>query len=142
MGGKLVKARQPGSGRFKALEDAPGSYVKARIGEESVAPFPAPVAVEAAAPPKVERPSAKTVSAKKARTKKAAAEPGPADDLTAIIGIGPKLAAVLQKNGITSYAALAAMTADEIKTRLLTEGSGYARYDASAWPAEAKRLSS
>jgi predicted flap endonuclease-1-like 5' DNA nuclease len=48
----------------------------------------------------------------------------------------------LQKKGITSYAALAAMTPDEIKTRLLTEGSGYARYDTSGWPAEAKQLSS
>jgi predicted flap endonuclease-1-like 5' DNA nuclease len=98
--------------------------------------------VEKAAEPKVEKPSAKTISAEKARTTKAAAEPGVADDLTAITGIGPKIASVLQKKGITSYAALAAMTADEIKTRLLTEGSGYARYDTSGWPAEAKQLSS
>ena len=32
MGGGLIEARQPGSGQFNALEDAPGSYVKARIG--------------------------------------------------------------------------------------------------------------
>ena len=30
--GTRVPARQPGSGRYKALEDAPGSYVKQRIG--------------------------------------------------------------------------------------------------------------
>ena len=30
--GARVPARQPGSGRYKALEDAPGSYVKQRIG--------------------------------------------------------------------------------------------------------------
>jgi predicted flap endonuclease-1-like 5' DNA nuclease len=142
MGGDLIEARQPGSGKFKALEDAPGSYVKARIGEEAVAPFPAPVAVEKAAEPKLKRPSAKTVSAEKASTKKADAEPVVADDLTAIAGIGPKIASVLQKKGITSYAALAAMTPDEIKTRLLTEGSGYARFDTSGWPAMAKQLSS
>ncbi|MGB5651718.1 MAG: class I poly(R)-hydroxyalkanoic acid synthase [Sedimenticolaceae bacterium] len=142
MTGGLVEARQPGDGKFKALEEAPGSYVKARIGEQAVAPFPAPVAVEKAAVPRVKKPSAKTISVEKARTTKAVAEPGVTDDLTAITGIGPKIASVLQKKGITSYAALAAMTADEIKTRLLTEGSGYARYDTSGWPAEAKRLSS
>ncbi len=32
-GGKNVKARKPGSGKLKALEDAPGSYVKVRIGD-------------------------------------------------------------------------------------------------------------
>ncbi len=142
MSGDLIEARQPGSDRFKALEAAPGSYVKARIGEEAVAPFPAPVAVEKAAELKVKRPSAKTISAEKARTTKTVAEPGVADDLTAITGIGPKIASVLQKKGITSYAALAAMTPDEIKTRLLTEGSGYARFDTSGWPAVAKQLSS
>ncbi|MGB5562749.1 MAG: class I poly(R)-hydroxyalkanoic acid synthase [Sedimenticolaceae bacterium] len=142
MTGGLVEARQPGDGKFKALEEAPGSYVKARIGEQAVAPFPAPVAVEKAAVPRVKKPSAKTISVEKARTTKAVAEPGVVDDLTAITGIGPKLASVLHNKGITSYAALASMTADEIKTRLLTEGSGYARYDTSGWPAEAKRLSS
>ena len=30
MSGKMVKARQPGQGKLKAIEDAPGSYVKAR----------------------------------------------------------------------------------------------------------------
>jgi polyhydroxyalkanoate synthase len=30
--GPRVAARQPGTGRYKALEDAPGSYVKQRIG--------------------------------------------------------------------------------------------------------------
>ena len=142
MSGGLIEARQPGSGKFKALEDAPGSYVKARSGEEAVAPFPAPVAVEKAAAPKIDKPSAKTISTEKAGTTKAVAKAGVADDLTAITGIGPKIASVLQKKGITSYAALAAMTADQIKTRLLTEGSGYARYDTSGWPAEAKELSS
>ena len=142
MSGASIAARQPGSGKFKALEDAPGSYVKARIGEEAVVPSPAPVAVKQAAGTKVEKPSAKTVSAKKARTTKAVAEPGVADDLTAITGIGPKLASVLQKKGITSYAVLAAMTADEIKARLLTEGPAYARYNTSGWPAAAKQLSS
>lgn len=31
MSGGLIGARQPGTGKFKALEDAPGSYVKTRI---------------------------------------------------------------------------------------------------------------
>ena len=31
-GGKEVPARQPGSGKLKALCDAPGTYVKVRFG--------------------------------------------------------------------------------------------------------------
>jgi polyhydroxyalkanoate synthase len=30
-GGGEVKARTPGSGKLKVLEDAPGSYVKVRL---------------------------------------------------------------------------------------------------------------
>lgn len=32
LSGDLIEARQPGGGKCKALEDAPGSYVKARVG--------------------------------------------------------------------------------------------------------------
>jgi len=145
MSGDLIAARQPGSSEFKVLEDAPGSYVKARIGAAgAVASQPVePVAEKKASKtqaPKREKPAVKADSSEKAWTIKATESSQAADDLTAITGIGPKLARVLQQKGITSYAALAAMSAQEIKTLLLSEGSGYTRYDTSGWPEQAKSL--
>ena len=49
MSGDLMAARQPGSGKYKVLEDAPGSYVKARSGTGkviSVASAPVPAATK------------------------------------------------------------------------------------------------
>lgn len=37
MSGEMVDARIPGSGKFKAIEDAPGSYVKVRLGSDKAA---------------------------------------------------------------------------------------------------------
>jgi poly[(R)-3-hydroxyalkanoate] polymerase subunit PhaC len=48
MSGEMIEARVPGSGSFKALEDAPGSYVKMRIGGEKATRC-VDVAAEAAA---------------------------------------------------------------------------------------------
>lgn len=48
MAGEMIEARVPGSGSFKALEDAPGSYVKMRIGGEKATKC-VDVAAEAAA---------------------------------------------------------------------------------------------
>ena len=143
MSGDLVAARQPGSSKFKVLEDAPGSYVKARSGSTvAVAPPKLPAAAKTesnAKAPKAVKPAVKSGSPK-AWTIKAVDVSKAADDLTAITGIGPKLAAVLQQKGITSYAAIAAMSAEEIKTLLLSEGTGYSRYDTSSWPEQAKLL--
>jgi NADH-quinone oxidoreductase subunit E len=53
--------------------------------------------------------------AAKAPVKQPAAEAtGSADDLKAISGIGPKLAKVLNRSGISTYAQLAALTDEEI----------------------------
>jgi predicted flap endonuclease-1-like 5' DNA nuclease len=38
----------------------------------------------------------------------------PADDLTLINGIGPKIASVLQAAGVTTFAQLASMDADQV----------------------------
>ena len=145
MSGDMIAARQPGSGKFKVLEDAPGSYVKARIGVQSEVSPAAPAAAEKVSKtpaPKAVKAEAKNATPEKAWTITATADPGTMDDLTAISGIGPKLSAVLQQKGITSYSVLAAMSAEEIKTLLLSEGSGYTRYDTSSWPEQAKKLGS
>jgi polyhydroxyalkanoate synthase len=62
------------------------------------------------------------------------------DDLTRISGIGPKLSALLKEKGIDSFARLASMEAQAIKDLLLSEGSGYSRYDTSSWPDQAREL--
>jgi polyhydroxyalkanoate synthase len=123
MSGEQVEARQPGKGPFKALEEAPGSYVKIRIGTNGCLPeMPA----KSAAPVTAKKPAA------------VAAKGG--DDLTRISGIGPKLSALLKEKGIDSFARLASMEAQAIKDLLLSEGSGYSRYDTSSWPDQAREL--
>ncbi len=135
LAGEQIDPRIPGSGKFKALEDAPGSYVKARIGDQTAKPAqiptanPVPVAEqkEVAAPAKAGKESDRLSKPSK-------------DDLTAIVGIGPALSRFLQDKGINSYAALAAMDPAEIRAVLESEGSKYRKYDPSGWPDQAKSL--
>ncbi|MGB7343211.1 MAG: helix-hairpin-helix domain-containing protein [Pirellulaceae bacterium] len=56
----------------------------------------------------------------------------PADDLTKIEGIGPKIAEHLAANGISSYALLAAATPDQLR-EILAAG-GYSAHDPGTWP--------
>jgi poly(3-hydroxybutyrate) depolymerase len=79
---------------------------------------------------------AKAASKTASRT---SAEPAPADDLTRIAGIGPKLQASLNAAGITRFAQLARLTAKQataLDTRLALRGR-IARED---WVGQAKRL--
>ncbi len=71
----------------------------------------------------------------------AAAETLAPDDLTRLVGIGPKLAAALAERGVTRYAQIAAWTADEISEldKALDLKGRPAR---DAWVAQAKRFSS
>jgi predicted flap endonuclease-1-like 5' DNA nuclease len=66
--------------------------------------------------------------------------PGPAaDDLTTLVGIGPKLAAALAERGVTTFAQLAAWSAEqaaEFDADLDLKG----RVARDAWIAQAKRL--
>jgi len=50
----------------------------------------------------------------------------PADDLTVIEGIGPKLAAALQTAGLTTFAALAAASEDTIRAAIKAAGMNLA----------------
>ncbi|HEY2179415.1 MAG TPA: hypothetical protein VGH15_12615 [Caulobacteraceae bacterium] len=65
--------------------------------------------------------------------------PASSDDLTALIGIGPKLAAALAERGITTYAQLAAWSADEAEA-FDAELSLKGRVARDAWVAQARRL--
>jgi predicted flap endonuclease-1-like 5' DNA nuclease len=62
-----------------------------------------------------------------------------ADDLTKLVGIGPKLAASLRELGVTSFAQIAAWTADDLaKFDAALALKGRAARD--AWVAQARRL--
>lgn len=136
LAGEQIDARNPGSGEFKALEDAPGTYVKIRIG----APAPKPEKASSINPlPVTEQ---KVAKARPTKAKKGAAEPSKTskDDLTVISGIGPALSRFLQEKGIDSYAALAAMAPAEMRDLLDSEGPKYRKYDPSGWPEQARSL--
>lgn len=86
--------------KLPAAKPAP---VAEAVAAPVVEPAPAPV-VETVATPATEPDAPAAVEA-------VAAEP---DDLTALKGIGPKLSAVLNALGVTTYAQIAAWTPDDI----------------------------
>lgn len=78
----------------------------------------------------------------KEEVKKAAPEKAEAngDDLTKLEGVGPKLAEILVEGGITTYAAIAAASVEDIQKILETAGSRYASKDPAPWIEQAKGL--
>ena len=62
-------------------------------------------------------------------------EMAPADDLTRIEGIGPRIAEILVAGGIGTYADLAAMGTEQISLLL---GGEFAAHDPSTWPGQAQ----
>lgn len=79
----------------------------------------------------------KKATAKKATPKKEASK-AKGDDLKKIEGIGPKTSEALAKNGVDTFAKLAAKTADEIKEILVEESSTLAHLDPTTWPEQAE----
>jgi predicted flap endonuclease-1-like 5' DNA nuclease len=61
--------------------------------------------------------------------------PLPADDLTVIEGIGPKLAALLEDSGIRTYGELAAT--DVVQLRQILRGARLPFVDPETWPEQA-----
>ena len=59
------------------------------------------------------------------------------NDLTLIIGIGPKTAALLQANGIDDWGKLADASAKVLKVLLLETGGVYKSLDPTHWPKQA-----
>jgi small subunit ribosomal protein S1 len=79
-----------------------------------------------------------TVEATPAAEVKAEAAPAAADKLTKVEGIGPKIQGVLNNNGITTFAQLAAAKAEDIKT-MLTEAEGnFGFHNPTTWPEQAQ----
>jgi large subunit ribosomal protein L21 len=59
------------------------------------------------------------------------------DDLTKVEGIGPKIAAVLAKNGVTTFAALAALQPEAITEMLKVSGGRFGMAKPATWPQQA-----
>lgn len=59
------------------------------------------------------------------------------DDLTAIEGIGPKIAELLNNDGITTWAELAAASFDRVKGVLTNAGSRYQMHNPKTWAKQA-----
>ena len=78
----------------------------------------APVVMEVAAP----------------KAKKASA----GDDLKKIEGIGPKIAELLHKAGITTFAQLAASSVESLKAILEAAGSNFATHNPATWSRQAE----
>jgi len=69
------------------------------------------------------------------------AESGASDDLTIVIGIGPKIATLLVTKGISTFAELAVTPVATLKTILHDAGARYALHDPTTWPEQAKLVS-
>ena len=86
-------------------------------------------------------PSAKTEKVtKKARSKaiKAIAEEVSTDDLTKIEGIGKKIAELLVKENIMTFADLSKTSQKKLKGILEAAGTNFAMHDPATWPKQSK----
>ena len=66
----------------------------------------------------------------------------PSDDLTKIEGIGPKVSEVLNNNGITTYAQIAASSPEMIKSYLDASDGSFGMVDPSSWPQQSQLAAS
>lgn len=119
--------------------------VEAEAGEEAPAAEAAPEEAPAAeAAPAEEAPATEAAPEAPAEEPAPAEEapaaeaaPTEADDLTKVEGIGPKTAEILAAKNIATFAALAAVSADDVKAILTEQGGTYASMDPTTWPKQA-----
>ena len=90
-----------------------GTAIREGRETESTAIVSSPL-IEEAAPTEEKKPEAKQPEKKSKPAKKAVSTDQP-DDLTKIEGIGPKTSKALIAQGITTYAALAEKSVDDIR---------------------------
>ncbi len=60
------------------------------------------------------------------------------DDLTAIEGIGPKIAGLMRENGVNTWREMANSTADRLKEILASGGDRFRLADPTTWPKQAE----
>ncbi|MBE0689060.1 MAG: 50S ribosomal protein L27 [Anaerolineae bacterium] len=120
----VTKAKTPKAKPAAEKKPAKAEAVKAEV--EAPVEVPAPAAEE------------KPAEAPKARAKKATASDK--DDLKRIEGVGPKVEKTLNAAGITTFAQVAAMSADDVYRIVKVEGKVNIVGDAATWPKQAKLL--
>lgn len=74
----------------------------------------------------------------KASVQAPASQTATADDLTIIEGVGPVAARVLRENGVTSFAVMAAKTAEELNALLDASQARVHHLDTTTWPQQAQ----
>ncbi|MGY6552245.1 MAG: helix-hairpin-helix domain-containing protein [Erythrobacter sp.] len=110
--------------RNQALIDAPPAAVKP-APEPTPAPTPAPAPAPAPSPAPEPAPTS---------------GPAAGDDLTRIKGLGPKLAALLAEQGITTFTQIAAMNQADIERLDAQLGRFKGRITRDQWVAQAQLL--
>ncbi len=125
-----------------AAKAAPKAAAKAEVktpAEPKKAPAPkaaaAKAATDKAAP--AAKSEAKPAAKKAAAPKVAAKKTTGADDLTKIEGVGPKIAELLTKGGIVTFADLAKAKTETLKGILEAAGKRYQMHDPSTWASQA-----
>jgi predicted flap endonuclease-1-like 5' DNA nuclease len=109
-----------------AAAPEPEGVVVAETVTEATTPAEPAAAVEA--PPAEEKEPVKAPAAKPTAK---------GDDLRRIVGVGPRVVAQFQRLGITTYAQLAALDVDELRTTL--DDAGLLRLaDPGTWPEQAQ----
>jgi len=76
------------------------------------------------------------------KPEKAKAKKAEADDLRKVEGIGPKIAAIFQENGITTFEALSKTSVENLSEILSAAGGTYASKNPSTWPQQAELAAS
>lgn len=144
---QLPTANGKGTAEVTAAAKVETAKAKAPVAKTApVAKAPAAKAVPVAkAPIAKAAPTAKVEAAPaaaKAPVAKAAAKPAAkavvADDLTKIEGVGPKIAELLIKAGIVTFADLASAKLDTLKGILDSAGKRYQMHDPATWAEQAK----
>lgn len=60
------------------------------------------------------------------------------DDLTLVEGIGPKIAALMQEAGFTTWAKMGAASIEELQTVIDNAGERFSLHKADSWPMQAE----
>ncbi len=119
-------------------EELPAAHVVEEPVAEEFAAEPVVQPVEEAVEEAVMEAPAEEIPAEMAAEAPVFAQGAAADDLTVIKGIGPKFAETLQAAGITTFAALAQLTPEELEQ--IVQPAGWQKVDFAEWIAQAAQL--
>ena len=131
--------RQGRSRKEIVLTRKPGKYVKKNGHRTHYTCLEITSIGGSTAKPKKEK--AKPAPKKKAAPKKAVADTPKSDakdDLKKVEGIGPKIAEILNNNGVMTWAQLADTSVETIQTWLEAAGPRYKSKNPGSWPKQAK----